>query len=339
MKQTDMTNPYIRPFPRVVRIEPASQCNLACSHCPTGTVDMERGIMSSETFSQLIAQLEPHKDEIKVAVLYNGGEPLLNRAFPSMVKEVKALGIPFVKTVSNGMLLTEARCHEILDSGLDAMEFSLDGTSPEESNSIRRKSDYQTVVRNIKRLMQIRDERKMTSPKISISTTQFLNPEIDAERQKAAAPRFLVDEFSGPYQGKLEEMKAAFAHTWPDMNIDESLYAVYRDPKDTEDKNFCDQVLNVVTVRSNGDVVACCFDLTSKLVLGNILKEDLSAIWNNAHYRNLRKSIDTREYIDPCTNCSIVRPKEYLLLKNPASVGATPTNAVQSSASHPLKKA
>lgn len=309
-----MANPYIQPFPRVVRIEPASQCNLACSHCPTGTVPMARGIMSHETFSRLITQLEPHKGEIKVAVIYHGGEPLLNRAFPSMVKTVKALGIPFVKAVSNGMLLTESRCHEILDSGLDSIEFSLDGTSPAENNSIRKKSDYQTIIRNIKRFIQIRDDRKKTLPKILIATTQFLDPEKPLQQQETA-PSFLTDEFSGPYQDKIEGMKTTLAMRWPVMNIDSSSYDVYQDPKDTEDKNFCDHAVNTVTVRSNGDVVACCHDLTSKLVLGNIHKDDLGVIWNNENYLNLRKSIDTRQYVEPCENCSTVRPKVYLLLK------------------------
>ena len=37
-------------LPKVLRIEPASQCNLACSHCPTGTIEMARGIMTDQVF-------------------------------------------------------------------------------------------------------------------------------------------------------------------------------------------------------------------------------------------------------------------------------------------------
>ena len=38
------------PLPKVVRIEPAGKCNLSCIHCPTGTVEMPRGIMDYDTF-------------------------------------------------------------------------------------------------------------------------------------------------------------------------------------------------------------------------------------------------------------------------------------------------
>jgi len=45
---------YIFSFPKVLRIEPAGLCNLKCQHCPTGTVDMKRGIMNMKTFQVVL---------------------------------------------------------------------------------------------------------------------------------------------------------------------------------------------------------------------------------------------------------------------------------------------
>lgn len=53
-----MLTTFFRPFPRVIRIEPAGACNLRCSHCPTGTVSMQRGIMSWETFAIALENIE-----------------------------------------------------------------------------------------------------------------------------------------------------------------------------------------------------------------------------------------------------------------------------------------
>lgn len=63
-------------FPRVVRIEPAAKCNLACSHCPTGTVDMVRGLMSDEVFSRVLEDVKNNKESIVAIVLYHGGGTL-----------------------------------------------------------------------------------------------------------------------------------------------------------------------------------------------------------------------------------------------------------------------
>ena len=59
-------------FPSVIRVEPASQCNLSCTHCPTGTVDMT-GIMQKDCFD--VKKIISKYKNIRVIVLYHGGEP------------------------------------------------------------------------------------------------------------------------------------------------------------------------------------------------------------------------------------------------------------------------
>ena len=95
-------------FPKVIRIEPASQCNLMCSHCPTGTIDMNRGLMDYQVFEKIIKEIKSYKNYVKVIVLYHGGEPLLNKEIFNMIKELKEIKNDFfIKTVSNGMALNE----------------------------------------------------------------------------------------------------------------------------------------------------------------------------------------------------------------------------------------
>ena len=161
-----ISNKYVRPFPRVVRIEPAGACNLACSHCPTGTIKMQRGVMRSGTFQATLESMRANIDSIKVVVLYHGGEPLLHKQFADMVKQVKSLGDVLVKTVSNGMLLSETAMIEIIDSGLDIIEFSLDGLSPEQNNFIRRNSDYATIISNIKSFIDYKQQKQSDTPKV-----------------------------------------------------------------------------------------------------------------------------------------------------------------------------
>lgn len=72
-----------------------------------------------------------------------------------------------------------------------------------------------------------------------------------------------------------------------------------------------------MTVRWNGDVVACCYDLTSQEVLGNVKQDSLENIWNNDKYLYLRGSIDQKMFVKLCDNCNVVKPKVYLTLKKP----------------------
>jgi len=305
---------YVRTFPRVVRIEPAGACNLKCSHCPTGTVDMTRGVMQPETFSLVMETIRAHAGSVHVVVLYHGGEPLLNKRFGEMVKEVKGAGIPFVKAVSNGMLLTEATLAGLVTGGLDSIEFSLDGESPEQNNFIRRECDYDTVVRNIKRLMDEKRARGSVTPKVFIASTQFVEKATFRAGQEPAAPGYLLREFSGEYAGEIAGFKCTYAVRWPHMEVLGDVYDLFEDPFDTETRNTCDHVENTVTVRWNGDVVACCYDLTSRYVLGNVHREGLATIWNSRKYLALRRSIEERKFIPMCANCSVVTPNVYLTL-------------------------
>ena len=85
--------------------------------------------------------------------------------------------------------------------------------------------------------------------------------------------------------------------------------------KEDLESNYCDHVYNLMTIRSNGDIVACCYDLTSKLIMGNIFKDDPLETWKNFRYESLRKSIHEKKYKSICSNCVVVKPNKYLIKK------------------------
>lgn len=303
-------NDEFLPFPRVLRIEPASQCNLSCSHCPTGTVEMTRSVMTEEIFERVLEEIEYHKNAIKVIVFYHGGEPLLNRNFYDMVAKVKKINSSFfVKTVSNGMALTLSHAKEILNSGLDVIEFSLDGESSEESQYIREQSNTAKIVKNIQALIDLKTQFNASIPEIYIATTQFLRDKtlIDIP-EEAPVPRWLEETFNGKVSG----FKSTFALQWPHMG-DSGKYDFLT--VNGQDSNECDHIINTLTIRSDGIVVPCCYDLTSKLEMGNIMKQSLNDIWNGRKYQILRHSIDNKKYISICAKCAVVRPPTYLIPK------------------------
>ncbi|MBU3126667.1 radical SAM protein [Clostridium tagluense] len=308
-----MEKNYI-PFPSVIRIEPSSLCNLKCIHCPTGTIEMNRMIMSENVFNNILNQLKNNSEKINVVVMYHGGEPLLNNKFSHMVKQVKSLGIPFVKTVSNGMLLNDKLAEEIINSGLDSIEISLDGNSIEENSLIRRGCNGNKVIENIKNLIKLKRRSNSDKPEINISTTQFIrngNTNINDYEIQSYLENNFRDEIN---EKDIKEIKICLAMEWPKMNIDYSLFSVYDELK-TNCLNFCDNVFNTITIRANGDVVPCCYDLTSEYIIDNISNNDLQSIWNSEKYNNIRKSICDKDYIDLCNNCNIVKNKKFLIKK------------------------
>lgn len=304
-----MSKEFFLPFPRVVRIEPSSLCNLRCSHCPTGTVDMKRGLMSEEVFNRILEQLEENLADIKVVVMYHGGEPLMNSQFSHMVSKIKSMGIPYVKTVSNGMLLNNELIQEITSSELDYIEFSLDGENIQENNIIRRGCNGQRVINNIKELIRYKEEKKINKPDICVYTTQFIDNK-DVEINNYRVPDYLYNEF----RDEIKEFKLGLAMRWPGMNVLDNMYDVYIDDK-LNNNNYCDHIINTVTIRWNGDIVPCCYDLTSRYVIDNIMNNDLKDIWNSKKYIDIRQQISNRKLNSLCENCNIVNENNFLIKK------------------------
>jgi len=308
---------FSRAFPGVIRIEPSSLCTLRCLHCPTGTVKFSRGVMDAGTFARILENIRVNIHNIRVVVLYHGGEPFLNKEFLTMVRKIKDSGVPHIKTDTNGTLLNLNLIQQICESGLDEIVFSLDGTSFEQNDTIRRGCDGRRVSENIKKLAEYKRTNGFAKPDIFIATTQFLEKCKKIGDQLPAIPQYLHDFFADEITRRDLSFRTTFAMKWPDLNMDEELFEVICDSEGPQIRNFCDDIISTITIRWNGDIVPCCYDLTSKMVMGNLLKEDIGTVWNNKKYLRLRKGIYEKKFCPLCDSCNIVKPRRFLLLKEP----------------------
>lgn len=288
------------PFPKVLRIEPASRCNFKCIHCPTGLgLNESLGIMDEKIFDQIIEKIKDYR--FRIIVLYHGGEPFLNKNFVQMVKRLR----PFtekMKTVTNGSLLNDSLIEQILESEIDMIEFSLDGTSPEENDKIRVGSNFARISENIKKLIITRNNRNLVKPQVFISNAQ-IPKDLEQINRKAAAPQFLQDAFKDVHDHLT--YKVTYSLIWPGMPI--------KGRTVKPESNFCDHIINTFTIRWNGDVVPCCYDLVNMMVMGNVLNEDLESIWNNEKYQQLRNDIANFNPPDLCKDCLVLSRKNVML--------------------------
>jgi len=230
-----------------------------------------------------------------------------------MIDQLKKINIPFIKTVSNGTPLNKKNIDKIIRSGLDSIEISLDGDNQEMNDFIRKKSNHVEIISNIKKLL---DQKILhnSNLKVTLSSTQFKYRD-ENEVLQSRRPDWLKKEFSKYINLKVLDIQSVDAMEWSDMALNKDIFEVVVDDLYKE-SNYCDHIVNTITIRSNGDVVACCYDLTSKLIMGNIKQDELKKIWNNEKYIKLRKSIDERNLFSICRKCSTVNKNNFLVLKN-----------------------
>ena len=293
-------------LPPVVRIEPAASCNLKCLHCPTGLGEAPKGLMNMAVFSKILEELKLYGDQVNTVVLYHGGEPLLNRDLEKMILSVRETRVGKVKIVSNCKLLTSENCEMLIRSGLSEIEISLDSIGATESNLVRRRSNALDVIKGINYLYEC-VSKSGSSLKITISTTQFVDDYEISELAKLTAP---VHPAWLTNLSKDIEIKSVWAVQWPG-GLPRADKVAFHSPKD-EPPSSCSMLDETITVRSNGDVVVCCYDLVGFSNLGNVNISSLSTIWKSEKYEAFRTNFRKANFSEPCKSCAVVTGARYL---------------------------
>lgn len=106
----------------ILQIHPTRRCNLRCLHCYSQSGPR----VDATTPVELLRQVVEDAGDLGFEVVgVSGGEPLLYRPLPEVLRVAKDAGLRTTVT-SNGMLLTERRLSEL--AGLvDVLALSLDG--------------------------------------------------------------------------------------------------------------------------------------------------------------------------------------------------------------------
>src|SRR5688572_9528532 len=136
--------PSIKGLPISISIEPTTSCNLRCPECPSGLRSFTRptGMLQQQLFEKTIDQL---KDTLTYLTFYFQGEPYLNPQFLEMVKYASANGI-YTATSTNAHYLKDDVAKQTVESGLDRLIISIDGTSQDTYESYRVGGDLSKVI-------------------------------------------------------------------------------------------------------------------------------------------------------------------------------------------------
>ena len=284
-------------LPTHIRIETASVCNLRCQHCTTGVAydSTDRRVMAMSTFDRVLEQVRT-LPTVRLAIMYLGGEPLVNRHHATMCRRVKdETQIGKVKFVTNAMLLNAQWCDEIAEANVDLISISIDGRSPEENDSIRVGATYETIRDNIRMLKQRLDD-KGAATRIVIANTVFKRLE---DPSQPTSPKFLLDAFPDI------PVTSGYAMVWPGMKAEDTALeglSVYQ----KKPRRFCDHPFYDIAVRANGDVILCCYDISGQHVMGNVLRDDLLDLYQSDAYVELRRAMlrrDESAVPDVCRRC------------------------------------
>src|ERR1700682_5871533 len=155
------------PSPVEAYFEVANRCNSKCATCPlTFSPHEDAKQLSLDEFKSLVEQLP----QLRRAVMQGIGEPLLNRDLAPMIRHLKDRGV-YVVFNTTAALLTRRRQVELIETGLDELRVSVDGSTPETYLKVRGIPAFERVIDNVAQMVRLQRELGATSPRLSFWVT------------------------------------------------------------------------------------------------------------------------------------------------------------------------
>jgi radical SAM protein with 4Fe4S-binding SPASM domain len=291
-------------MPISISFEPTTSCNLRCPECPSGLRAFSRptGMLRKDFFRETIDQLEK---DLAYLVFYFQGEPYLNPEFVNMVQYASSKKI-YTATSTNAHYLTDANAKKTVESGLDRLIISIDGTTQETYQQYRVGGKLEKVLEGARNIVKWKKELKSKTPFIIFQFLVVRHNEHQIDDVKQLAKETGVDDVW---------LKTAQVYDYendPNGLIPvNNKYSRYKKGKDGKmqfkgnNQNHCWRLWHDPVITWDGAVVPCCFDKDAQHKLGSLQQQSFKEVWRSGVYNRFRHQVlESRQNIDICANCS-----------------------------------
>ncbi len=289
--------------PISLTFEPTTSCNLRCPECPSGKREFTRptGMLQRDFFRTTINDL--HK-EISYLVFYFQGEPYLNPQFLEMVKYASQKKI-YTATSTNAHYLNDSNARKTVESGLDRLIISIDGTTQETYEQYRVGGNLNRVIEGAENIIKWKQQLNSSTPHVIFQFLVVKPNEHQLQEMQLLAKKIGVQEL---------RFKTAQVYDYEHGNPlipTISKYARYKQKSDgtfaikNKMLNHCWRLWHSTVITWDGLVVPCCFDKDAQHQLGDLKNTSFRQLWQGTSYTNFRSSLlRSRNEIDICKNCT-----------------------------------
>lgn len=290
-------------LPMAVAFEPTTSCNLRCPECPSGLRSFSRptGMLSDELFRKTIDELA---DSLLYLTFYFQGEPYLHPQFLEMVQYATQRNI-YTATSTNAHYLTEAAARKTIESGLDRLIISLDGTTQDTYEQYRVGGKIEKVIEGTKNIIRLKKELNSQTPHVIFQFLVVKPNEHQIEEVNALAKALGVNEvrfktaqiYNFENGSPLIPSIDKYSRYTPEINGKFSIKNKFI--------NHCWKMWHSCVITWDGTVVPCCFDKDAEHPMGSLQEISFSILWKSASYRTFRQSLlRSRSEIEMCKNCT-----------------------------------
>lgn len=274
-------------FPLYLIVEPTSICNLRCSMCFQSDESFSSnkefmGKMDFKLFTKIID--EAVVGGTKALTLASRGEPTIHPLFCDMLQYCTDKFYD-IKINTNALMLNTELIHQILNSKVGIVVFSVDAHDSEGYKKIRNSNDFNRVVEKIKEFHNIREKYYPNSKVISRAHGVKVFKDYNDEK------------FYSFWKGITDEV------TFIECV---SRWDAYNNPKNSRSEP-CSVAFDRMYIWYDGICNPCDFDYKSYLAIGNVMNQSIAEIWNGSKFERIRQTHlnGERSTLFPCDRCEL----------------------------------
>lgn len=310
-------------MPFKLKFESSSLCNLKCKMCPLNNgLKRKTGFLKFENFKRVFDQIKP-----AYLNLTGIGEPFLNPDIFKIVKYGKK-NKAMVKFDTNANILNNEKIKKILETKIDIISISIDGTDKKSYERIRIKGNFDIMKKNVKMLVEERNKMKSETKIHMFFVLQEDNIRELPKFIKLAdelgvdyvAGSFVVTlgkndnkknkllDYSSGFKELLKETEEAVKNAQTEVSIGPLLeYLKFDGDKRFYNKNKpCFMPWYSVFITWDGWVNPCDFSCDNEIVFGNAFEQPFKEIWNNDKLKKFRMDLlKNRQKIGICRGCGV----------------------------------
>jgi molybdenum cofactor biosynthesis enzyme MoaA len=276
----------LKDTPNIRNFEVTSYCNLNCPICVEK--NFEKGYLKKEL---LINILSANKEIVKnqTVWLHYRGEPLLHHELLDFILFFNSYGVK-TRLSTNGILLEGILVEKLLESHLDGLVVSMLSNNPIVYKQLRGAESFEKVKRNLINLIQIH-ESKNSNVKIQIMGLDYGQGEEEISQFVKFYHNLGINVAIHKYSDRLQESR--YIPEQVTRNV-------------LSERLPCKWLYNDMIILFDGKVTVCYYDLSSKLVIGNLKDYDYSIteLWNCMKYNKMRKEHGKLIFSGPCNRCN-----------------------------------
>jgi len=276
------------------------KCNSRCTYCdiPVNPKNIRIKEVPAETVIENLQALK--RLGVKV-VDFTGGEPLIYRRLPEVIRAAKELGF-FTSLANTGTLY--APMAQELKGLVDDLKFSLSTTDPEEYKKERGIDGYHKVIESIKLAIALGEKPSI----ISTATPQSI---AGMEKVVRLAQSLNVPVLLGPVfdycdnellqQEGLRELERL--SRMDGVCVNWAFLEFYKDGGNQKDKPRCRAISSTIVVSPDDHLLLPCYHMHDERlkIEHQDGKSNLDQLWHSLHVQEKRKLEGAWDFCQGCT--------------------------------------